>query len=67
MQEFFQKDCWKHHPLPYSDFVQVKKEERKEIEKARQFVIRDWTSFWAICFVKLIHLNQIQFDQQIVV
>ncbi|KAF5839365.1 ankyrin repeat-containing domain protein [Dunaliella salina] len=41
VKEFYQKECWSHHPLPYSDFVEYKKEERKALEKARQFVIRD--------------------------
>ena len=40
-QDFYEKECWKHHPLPYSDFVEFKKEECKAQDKARQFVIRD--------------------------
>lgn len=40
-QEFFDKECWKHHPLPYADFVQFKRKERKELDKACAFVIRD--------------------------
>ncbi len=35
-QDFYQKSCWAHHPLPYGDFVEHKRREREAWEAARK-------------------------------
>ena len=32
VKDFYKKECWKHHPLPYGDFVESKRKEQAEIE-----------------------------------
>ena len=27
MQDFFQKECWAHHPKPYADFMKWRADE----------------------------------------
>ena len=27
MQDFFQKECWAHHPKPYTDFMKWRADE----------------------------------------
>ena len=34
-QDFFQKDCWKHHPKPYQEFVDWRLKEDAKIESYR--------------------------------
>lgn len=41
VKDFYDKECWSHHPLPYADFVAAKRKEREALESARKFVIRD--------------------------
>ena len=33
VREFFEKDCWSHHPQPYADFMEWRKVEDKWIEE----------------------------------
>ena len=35
LQDFFQKDCWKHHPKPYQEFVDWRLKEDAKIESYR--------------------------------
>ena len=30
VQDFFQKDCWKHHPKPYTDYMDMKQKQDDE-------------------------------------
>jgi hypothetical protein len=32
VKDFYKKECWKHHPLPYADFVDSKRKEQAEME-----------------------------------
>lgn len=36
-QDFFQKECWAHHPKPYAEFMEWRKkeDERWEMERGR--------------------------------
>lgn len=36
-QDFFQKDCWSHHPKPYQEFMdwRLKEDERIEAERRK--------------------------------
>ena len=27
LQDFFQKECWKHHPKPHGDYIEEKKKQ----------------------------------------
>jgi hypothetical protein len=38
-QDFYSKECWAHHPLPYADFVDFKKQERAELEAERKKLV----------------------------
>eukprot|EP00775_Hariotina_reticulata_P011965 gene11965-12108_t len=40
VKDFYQKDCWAHHPKPYADFVDFKKKERAELEAERKKLVR---------------------------
>ncbi len=42
-QDFYAKECWAHHPLPYADFVEHKREERQAWDAAR----RQQEELWA--------------------
>jgi hypothetical protein len=37
MQDFFSKECWKHHPMPYAEYMdwRRKEDERISMEKSR--------------------------------
>ena len=39
MQDFFQKDCWKHHPKPHADFMEMKQKEDQELAASRKKLI----------------------------
>ena len=39
VQDFFQKDCWAHHPKPYSEFVEWRAAEDRAIEEERSKLI----------------------------
>ena len=38
-QDFYQKECWAHHPPPYADFIAWKQEERAEQEAERKKLV----------------------------
>ena len=38
-QEFFQKDCWRHHPKPYADYMDLKKRQDEELAASRKKLI----------------------------
>eukprot|EP00878_Enallax_costatus_P015189 GHUV01015902.1.p1 GENE.GHUV01015902.1~~GHUV01015902.1.p1 ORF type:complete len:185 (+),score=58.14 GHUV01015902.1:548-1102(+) len=40
VKDFYQKDCWKHHPKPYADFLEYKQKERAELEADRKKLVR---------------------------
>ncbi|KAF8058835.1 TNNI3K [Scenedesmus sp. PABB004] len=40
VKDFFAKECWSHHPLPYADFVAFKKKERAELEEERKKLVK---------------------------
>ena len=39
MQDFFQKECWKHHPKPHADFMEMKQKEDQELAASRKKLI----------------------------
>ena len=39
MQDFFQKDCWKHHPKPYADYMGMKQRQDEEIAASKKKLI----------------------------
>jgi hypothetical protein len=39
-QDFYSKECWAHHPLPYADFVDFKRQERAELEAERKKLVQ---------------------------
>ncbi|KAJ9523435.1 hypothetical protein QJQ45_005338 [Haematococcus lacustris] len=36
VSDFYQKECWAHHPLPYADYVEYKRKERDAWEEQRK-------------------------------
>jgi len=40
LQDFYQKDCWAHHPMPYADFIDFKKKERADLEAEKKKLVR---------------------------
>ncbi|KAL6752336.1 ankyrin repeat-containing domain protein [Haematococcus lacustris] len=36
VSDFYQKECWAHHPLPYADYVEYKRKERDAWEEQRR-------------------------------
>lgn len=40
LQDFYSKECWRHHPLPYSDFLEFKKKEREELQAERKKLVK---------------------------
>ena len=40
VKDFYQKDCWAHHPPPYADYVSFKAKEREALEAERKKAIR---------------------------
>ncbi|GAX85070.1 hypothetical protein CEUSTIGMA_g12490.t1 [Chlamydomonas eustigma] len=40
VKDFYSKDCWSHHPKPYSDFMEAKQREYDAIEADRKRVIK---------------------------
>jgi len=39
VKDFFSKDCWKHHPTPYQDFIDWKRKEDANIKKEKEKII----------------------------
>lgn len=39
MQDFFQKECWAHHPKPYADYMDMKQKEDAELAASRKKLI----------------------------
>lgn len=39
LQDFYSKECWAHHPPPYADFIDFKKQERAELEAERKKLV----------------------------
>ena len=39
MQDFFQKEYWKHHPKPHADFMEMKQKEDQELAASRKKLI----------------------------
>jgi len=39
VQDFYSKECWAHHPPPYADFIDFKKQERAELEAERKKLV----------------------------
>ncbi len=37
VQDFFQKDCWKHHPKPYKEYMdwRFKEDEKLQMQRNR--------------------------------
>ena len=40
VKDFYAKDCWAGHPLPYADFVAAKKKEAAALEAERAKAVR---------------------------
>jgi hypothetical protein len=40
LQDFYAKECWAHHPLPYADFVDFKAKEHDALEGERKKAYR---------------------------
>lgn len=40
VKDFYLKDCWAAHPLPYADFLEFKKKEYQQMEAERKSIIR---------------------------
>ena len=38
-QDFFQKECWAHHPKPYADYMDMKQKEDAEMTASRKKLI----------------------------
>lgn len=39
MQDFFQKDCWRHHPKPYADYMEMKQKQDEEFAASKKKLI----------------------------
>ncbi len=39
LQDFFQKDCWAHHPKPYQEYMDWRKKADEEYEAERNKLI----------------------------
>ena len=38
-QDFFQKDCWRHHPKPYADYMELKQRQDQELAASKKKLI----------------------------
>jgi hypothetical protein len=39
MQDFFSKDCWKHHPRPYAEYMEWRKKEDERLDMERNRLV----------------------------
>lgn len=39
MQDFFQKDCWRHHPKPHADYMEMKQKQDEEFAASKKKLI----------------------------
>ncbi|DBA87423.1 hypothetical protein WJX77_001859 [Trebouxia sp. C0004] len=39
VKDFFQKECWNHHPKPHADFMEIKQKEDQELAASRKKLI----------------------------
>lgn len=39
MQDFFQKDCWSHHPKPHADYMEMKQKQDEEYAASKKRLI----------------------------
>ena len=40
LQDFYEKECWQHHPKPYADFMEWRLTEDRRLEEERKKTIR---------------------------
>lgn len=39
VKDFFQKDCWRHHPKPYADYMEMKQKQDEEFAASKKKLI----------------------------
>ena len=39
VQDFFQKDCWKHHPKPYKEYMDWRFKEDEKLQMQRERLV----------------------------